>query len=57
MEKTDTTRHIAVIENCTMSAVGLQHLFAMPMLSQYQLHLFSQFESFKQALPGVSFSR
>ena len=29
MEKTDTPGHIAVIENCAMSAVGLQHLFAM----------------------------
>ena len=28
MEKTDSTRHIAIIENCTMSAIGLQHLFA-----------------------------
>ena len=24
--KTDSTRHIAIIENCSMSAVGLQHL-------------------------------
>ncbi|MEH0886562.1 DNA-binding transcriptional activator BglJ [Enterobacter sp. UNJFSC 003] len=38
-----------------MSAVGLQHLFAMPALSHYQLHLFSQFNSFKAALPHISF--
>lgn len=55
MEKTVTARHIAVIENCAMSAVGLQHLFAMPELSHYQLHLFTQFDSFKAALPHISF--
>jgi hypothetical protein len=53
--KTDSTRHIAIIENCTMSAVGLQHLFAMPGLSHYQLHLFSEFDSFKKALHHVNF--
>jgi len=41
MEKTDSTRHIAVVEICTMSALGLKHLFAMAGLSHYQLHLFS----------------
>ena len=55
MEKTVTARHIAVIENCAMSAVGLQHLFAMPELRHYQLHLFTQFDSFKAALPHISF--
>jgi hypothetical protein len=55
MEKTDSTRHIAIIENCAMSAVGLQHL-AMPGLSHYQLHLFSEFDSFKNALHHI-FSR
>jgi len=55
MEKTDSTRHIAVIENCAMSAVGLQHLFAMPKLSHYKLHLFTQFDSFKAVLPHISF--
>lgn len=55
MEKTDSTRHIAIIENCAMSAVGLQHLFAMPGLSHYQLHLFSEFDSFKNALHHVNF--
>lgn len=29
--------------------------FAMPMLSHYRLHLFSQFESFKKALTNISF--
>lgn len=55
MEKTDTTRHIAVIENCTMSAAGLMHLFALPKLSHYQLHLYTQFDAFKTALPHISF--
>ena len=55
MEKTDSTRHIAIIESCTMTAVGLQHLFAMRGLSHYQLHLFSEFDSFKNALRHVNF--
>lgn len=55
MEKTTATRHIAVIESCSMSAVGLKHLFAMPALSHYQVHLFSRFASFKAALSDISF--
>lgn len=55
MEKTDSTRHIAIIENCSMSAVGLQHLFAMPPLNHYQPHLFSGFEGFKKALHQINF--
>lgn len=55
MEKTTATRHIAVIESCSMSAVGLKHLFAMPALSHYQVHLFSRFASFKAALVDISF--
>lgn len=55
MEKTTATRHIAVIENCSMSAVGLAHLFAMSPLNQYKLHLFSKFDSLKAALPHTSF--
>ena len=55
MEKTDSTRHIAIIENCTMSAIGLQHLFAQSELSQYQLHLFNDFDGFKKALYHVNF--
>ena len=54
MEKTDSTRHIAIIENCAMSAVGLQHLFAMPGLSHYQLHLFSEFDSFSRGFTAVN---
>jgi len=55
MEKTLATRHIAVIENCAMSAVGLQHFFALPALSSFQMHLFSRFDSFKDALSHTSF--
>ena len=55
MEKTDSTRHIAIIESCTMSAIGLQHLFAKPNLNHYQLHLFSEFDSFKNALQHINF--
>ncbi|QBC05031.1 DNA-binding transcriptional activator BglJ [Enterobacter cloacae] len=38
-----------------MSAVGLQHLFAMPPLNHYQLHLFSGFEGFKKVLHQTNF--
>lgn len=55
MEKTITPRHIAVIENCAMSAVGLKHLFAQPPLSHYQLHLFNKFDSFNAQLPHAPF--
>lgn len=55
MEETAATRHIAVIENCVMSAVGLQHIFALPAFSSYQVHLFSRFASFKEALSQTAF--
>lgn len=57
MEKTDSTRHIAIIENCAMSAVGLQHLFAMPGLSHYQLHLFSDLTVLRMHFITLIFSR
>lgn len=50
MEKTTAARHIAVIENCAMSAVGLEHFFALSPLDSYQVHVFSRFEEFKSAL-------
>ncbi|MCP2123674.1 UNVERIFIED_ORG: DNA-binding NarL/FixJ family response regulator [Pantoea agglomerans] len=55
MEETAARRHIAVIENCVMSAVGLQHIFALPAFSSYQVHLFSRFDSFKEALSQTAF--
>ena len=55
MEKTTATRHIAVIENCVLRAVGLEHLFTLPQFSQYQMHMFSRFDSFKAALPHIPF--
>lgn len=55
MEETAATRHIAVIENCVMSAVGLQHIFALPAFSSYQVHLFSRFDNFKVALSQSAF--
>ncbi len=55
MEKTTATRHIALIENCAMSAIGLTHLFAMPPLSDYKLHLFTRADSLKVALSRTSF--
>jgi hypothetical protein len=57
MEKTTATRHIALIENCTMSAIGLMHLFAMPPLSDYKLHLFTCADSLKAAFSHTSFFR
>lgn len=55
MEKTTATKHIAFIESCSMSAMGLKHLFAMPALSHYQVHLFARFDNFKAALSEISF--
>lgn len=55
MEKTAAAKHIAVIENCVMSAVGLQHIFALPAFSGYQVHLYSRFSGFKDALSHTVF--
>ncbi|ELW1646970.1 MULTISPECIES: DNA-binding transcriptional activator BglJ [Enterobacter] len=38
-----------------MSAVGLEHLFAMSPLDHYTLHLFNKFDSFKAALSHTPF--
>ena len=38
-----------------MSAVGLQHIFALPTFNSYQVHLFSRFDSFKEALSQTAF--
>ncbi|PRW43983.1 bglJ domain protein [Enterobacter roggenkampii] len=40
-----------------MSAVGLQHLFAMPGLSHYQLHLFSDLTVLRMHFITLIFSR
>jgi DNA-binding NarL/FixJ family response regulator len=55
METNASKRHIAVIEKCMMSAAGLAHFFNMPAFAQYQLHLFSEFDSFKAALSHTPF--
>lgn len=55
MEKSASTRSIAVIEKCIMSTAGLEHLFATTPLNQYQLHTFKNIESFKAAFAHISF--
>ncbi len=55
MEKNTAGRHIAVVDPCNMSAVGLAHLFMMASFRQYQLHLFNNFESFNTALSHIPF--
>jgi DNA-binding NarL/FixJ family response regulator len=55
METNASGRDIAVIDQCTMSAVGLEHLFAIAPFSEYRLHLFKNFNSFKAALSQTPF--
>ena len=40
MEKYSSGRHVAVIENCVMTRVGLQHLFIHGVQPACQLHMF-----------------
>ncbi|MDY1037126.1 DNA-binding transcriptional activator BglJ [Lelliottia sp. CFBP8978] len=55
MDKNISGRHIAVIDQCILSAVGLGHLFAADPLGQYQLHLFNDFDTFETALSNIPF--
>lgn len=55
METHAAGRHIAVVDQCTMSAAGLEHLFTAAPFSQYQLHLFKDFVSFMAALSHFPF--
>jgi len=55
METNASRRHIAVIDQCIMSAVGLEHLFTALSFRQYQLHLFNNFDSFDAALSHIPF--
>ncbi len=56
MEKSATKRHIAIVEKCMMSAMGLKHLFANPSLNGYEIHLFSNIASFQSTLNFVPYS-
>lgn len=55
METHTARRHIAVIDPCNMSAVGLAHFFTTVSFRQYQLHLFKDFDSFNTALTYIPF--
>lgn len=55
METNTARRHIAVIDPCNMSAVGLAHFFTTVSFRQYQLHLFKDFDSFNTALRYIPF--
>lgn len=55
METNATGRHIAVVDQCTMSAAGLEHLFTAAPFSQYHLHLFKDFSSFTAVLSHIPF--
>lgn len=56
MEKSATKRHIAIVEKCMMSAMGLKHLFASPSLNAYEVHLFNNIASFQSTLNSVPYS-
>lgn len=56
MEKTAIKRPIAIVEKCTMSAVGLEHLFSSPTLKNYHPSIFSDIAQFNEALETIPFS-
>lgn len=56
MEKSATKRHIAIIEKCMMSATGLKHLFASPLLKDYEVHVFNNIASFQSSLNFVPYA-
>ncbi len=56
MEKSAAKRHIAIVEKCMMSAMGLKHLFASPSLNAYEVHLFNNIASFQSTLNSVPYS-
>lgn len=56
MEKSAAKKHVAIVEKCIMSAVGLTHLFARPTLSDHEVHLFNNVASFQSTLNSVSYN-
>lgn len=56
MEKSAPKRHIAIVEKCMMSAMGLKHLFASPSLKGYEVHLFNNINSFQSSLSFVPYT-
>ena len=46
MEKHAATRHIAIIDACTLSVLGLQQLLTHTLGSQYQIHAFKNSAEF-----------
>ncbi|MDF3006443.1 DNA-binding transcriptional activator BglJ [Enterobacter kobei] len=55
MEKKCAKRHVAVIESCVMSEMGLSHLFSASAFSAYKLHFFKDYPAFEAAAPGMPF--
>ena len=56
MEKSAAKRHIAIVEKCMMSAMGLKHLFTSPVFNGYEVHLFNNIASFQSTLNFVPYS-
>lgn len=55
MEKNTSKRHIAFIERCVMSRVGLCHLFNNFAKKSYEIHVVKDHVSFEQASKRVPF--
>lgn len=55
MEKSATKRHIAIVEKCMMSTMGLKHLFDSPSLNGYDVHLFNNIADFQSTLNFVPY--
>lgn len=55
MERTEAKKHVAIIEKCMMSEVGLRHLLSSPATKKYQFHFFRDHQGFIDAMNKTDF--
>lgn len=55
MEKSPAKRHVAIVEPCRMTEVGLRHLFETTSTDNYTIHFFRDYDELKKALSTRGF--
>lgn len=55
MEKNATIRHVAIVERCSLTLVGLWHLFRQAEYSRYDVHFFQNVRVLEVALAQAPF--
>lgn len=55
MEKSPAKRHVAIVEPCRMTEVGLRHLFETASAEHYTVHFFRNYVELKAALSKRAF--